>query len=200
MEAEDRPKSAHGLTCRRPAPSLDCEAARAVVEAYFAAAQERFEDYERRNLGASTLSRVQLMCAPWRELHEQEGFTERNFAATSEDGLLVVAAPELAQLPPDTVEAIMAHELGHALDFLHPARYVLVRDELLLYPNPVDDDREVDRARLNRMRQWINRDSDVVEATADEIAAVVMGREIRYAGPCYLQSFETGTRRPAGLR
>ena len=50
------------------------------------------------------------------------------------------------------------------------------------------------------MRQWIDRDTDCVERTADHIASVVLDREIRYCGPCLLQTFGEGVSRPPGLR
>jgi hypothetical protein len=171
-----------------------------VLEPYFLAAQERFVEYERRALDDDTMARVELLCAPWKELHEEHGFEHRNFAATSEDGGTIVVAPELAELPPDNVAAIIAHEFAHALDYRHPARFVLVRGEVFLYEEPDPEDPDGGRSRLNRMRQWIDRDTDTVEASADEIACVVLGREIRYSGPCSLQTFETGTSRPRGLR
>jgi len=56
------------------------------------------------------------------------------------------------------------------------------------------------RAQFNWMRAWHDRDEHSVEATADAIAQWVTGREIRYGGPCTLQTYKPGVRRPTDLR
>jgi hypothetical protein len=120
----------------------------------------------------------------------------RHFAACREDGGLIVAAPEMVELPEPTVVAILAHEFGHAVDFLHPGRYVLGRE------GAVSRDLETvsEEQRLRWLRAWQQRDNYVVEATADAIASAIYGAPIGYQGPCLLQSFRGGVPRPHHLR
>ena len=186
--------------CERPEAVVDCEAALAVLHSYFKAAQEEFGKFERDRLGGKRSARVILECAPWDELPEDWGV--RNYAATSEDGRTILVAPELVELPPDSVAAIMAHEFGHALDYLYPGRLLVARGELLSFEDARGGDEQGDQARLARMLQWkrIHEDRDAVENTADQIASAVLGREIRYAGPCLLQTFARAAARPKGLR
>jgi hypothetical protein len=130
------------------------------------------------------------------------GFGVRNFAATSEDAGVVVVAPEIVELPPETVVAIIAHEFGHVLDFAYPADYALAGEELLRWRGNIpSQDPRAEQARVARIRQWERRDSDTVERTADQIASHVVGEPIVYSGPCLLQTFNRrGVRRPGGLR
>lgn len=128
--------------------------------------------------------------------------TPRHMAGCTEDGLVIVAAPELAELPVDNVVAIFAHEFGHAGDFLYPTRFVVADGELV---TAVERERasldDMDqRGSYNRRRQWEARDAHEVEIAADFIAAHVTGRVIRYGGPCMLQTYGPGKRRPRSLR
>jgi hypothetical protein len=189
------------VSCRQPRPVLDCDAALLVAEPYFLAVREELLPYEQRLLGTRRLERVRLECAPWRQLHTEHGFGARNFAGTSDSGDLIVVCPELVELPPESVAAILAHELGHALDFLHPGRWLLTGGELVLYRDPESaSEQDLDRTRVARSRQWEARERDLIEQTADALASEATGRQIRYAGPCLLQTFERGRPRPAGLR
>lgn len=203
MAAENRDVSrCGGLICPTPQTNLDLQTARAIIEPYFVAAQEIFAEYARSAHGSGKIvKRVHLECYPWRELHEDLGFGVRNFAATSEDARVVVVAPEIVELPPETVAAIMGHEFGHVLDYAFPADYALAGDELLRWRGQVpNDDPRAEQARVARIRQWERRESDTVEATADKIASHVTGQLISYSGPCLLQTFDRGIRRPQGLR
>lgn len=184
--------------CERPPAVLGSHAARLILDPYFRALREEFLADERARFGGARLARVMLDCASWREACGEE-CAVRNFAATSEDGRLVVAAPELVELPEDTVLAILAHELGHAYDFSYPGQWLLADGELVRV-HADDRDPLVERVRLARARAWRDRDADTVERVADEIASLVLGREIRYSGPCLLQTFERGVVRPDGLR
>jgi hypothetical protein len=189
------------VRCSRARAKLDCDAALTVAEPYFLAVREQVLVYEQRAVGRSKCKRVRLECAPWAVLHEEEGFGVRNYAATSDGGDLIVFAPELVELPPETVAAIFAHEFGHALDFLHPGRWMLVDDELVLYHDDSEaEERDTDRARVARMRQWRGRDRDCIEQTADLLGTEATGRVICYGGPCVLQTFRRGSPRPKGLR
>lgn len=122
--------------------------------------------------------------------------TERHFAGCSEDGREIVAAPELAELPYQFVVGIFAHELGHATDFLYPGEFALGREGVMRRSREDTDDTQW----LRWQRTWRARDADQVELTADGIAERVWGQPIRYAGPCLIQNFRTGTARPQGLR
>jgi hypothetical protein len=206
MEAEDRDVSGRGgLICSAPQTNLDLQTARAIIEPYFIAAQEKFCEYVRAAHGSpKRVKNVLLECHPWRVLADEIGFGVRNFAATSEDARTIIVAPEIVELPPETVAAIIAHEFGHVLDFIYPSDYALVGGELLRWRCKVaDDDPRAEQALVARIRQWELRDPDVVEHTADEIASHVTGSPIRYSGPCLLQTFDRGSRgirRPQGLR
>lgn len=171
---------------RRP---LSAPEAYVVLEPYYEAVRERFVEQ-----GLERCRHVSLEIAGW--VHD----SERHYAATAPWGKLIVAAPELADLPDETVLAILGHEFGHATDFLYPGDFLFRRDELvrMMAPNP-EDKRQL-QAHAARMRVWKERDDDLVERTADAIGADVLGRPIGYCGPCKLQCFERGVRRPDGLR
>jgi hypothetical protein len=159
--------------------------ATAIIEPYFEAMAERF--IEEGGLGR--VSKVGVVCD--RTVRD----APRHFAGCREDGTLVVAAPELAELPYETVCAILAHELGHAADFLYPAEFVLGRDGWCRRDLSEAEDKQVRRW----LQAWQERDHDLVELTADGIAELVLGIPIGYRGDCVLQSFG-GSPRPVGLR
>ena len=164
---------------------LPTEEALVVLEPYFISVQERFVAQ-----GLERCARTRLWCAEW--IHD----TERHFAACSDDGLNIYAAPELADLPDNTVLAILAHEFGHSADFLYPAQFVRGRQGTTRRNFEAVSDKQV-RAW---MKGWRGRDDDAVEFAADHIAEYVLGVPIGYTGPCMLQCFNRGTARPAGLR
>ena len=201
-------KNQHAQRCRSltlcPAPrtNLDLETARAIIEPYFVVAQDRFVAYSRSAHGSGKkVKAVALECHSWRELKNDIDFGVRNFAATSEDARVIVVAPEIVELPPETVAAIIAHEFGHVIDFAFPADYAVARGELLRWRGQVPStDPRAEQAMAARLRQWHERDPDVVEVTADEIASQVVGQTIRYSGPCLLQTFDRGMKRPKRLR
>jgi hypothetical protein len=187
------------LICRDTLTDLDCESALAIIEPYFIAIQERFVDYEVAVLPEARMKRVRLECSGL--MHD----SPRHFAAAAETGQLIVVAPHLAELPEETVLAIVAHEFGHAMDFSYPALYSLSDDgRLLARPEAsigdVEPNQRTDQARVARMRQWRDRDEHAVEVTADKIAEEVMGRSIGYAGPCELQAFDRGVPRQRSIR
>lgn len=154
-------------------------AARYILEPYFEELQERFV--------AAGLGRVEetcLRCAS--SLHD----TPRHFAGCLEDGTVIYAAPQMVELSEETVMGILAHELGHAADFLYPGEFVLRGDRVVRM-----------KPDTQRMKGWRKRDEDTVELVADLIAEVVLGTAIGYRGPCHLQSLGAGgIRRPLGLR
>jgi hypothetical protein len=179
--------------CPEIRSSLSVEEAEAVLEPYFLAVQEVFVGN-----GATKCKRVKLEIAPW--IHD----SPRHFAATEETGKAMVVSPEFAELPEETVIAILSHEFGHAVDFLYPGEYLLVDDgELVRMPAvpPGKLERKGEQAHLARSRAWEKRDKDTVERTADAIAERFTGHLIGYCGPCELQCFDRGHRpRRPGLR
>lgn len=169
--------------CPQVRSELSTDEAHAIIEPYFTAVVERY-------LSAGfDLSRTRLKCDP--KMHD----SPRHFAACREDGLLILVAPELADLNYDMVLGILAHECGHATDFLYPGEFVLEGRGALRR----DRDAETDKQWRKFLNAWKQRDDDAVELTADAIAESVLGVPIGYRGPCMLQSFE-GVPRPIGLR
>jgi hypothetical protein len=190
--------------CERPRQVVDCATALVIVEPYFRAAQEAFVQHEALHCGAKKpkLARVRLECSPWSKLHEESDFGTRNFAGTTLDGTVIVVAPEVVELPEDTVAAIMAHEFGHAYDFLYPGMFLMSDGELLRFdPIEVDPDNKWERqTAVARARQWRDRSDEEAEQVADAIAGEVLGHPVLYGGPCMLQCFSRGAKRPEGLR
>ncbi len=165
-----------------------------VLGPYFEAAQAIFVE---RGLRRCEKTRLVIT--------ERAHDTERHFAATRSDGTSIILAPELVGMPEDNVAAILAHEFGHAADFLYPGRFQLIETRLAEWEGPewtAVRERDIDaRMAYARGRQWERRDADEIERTADAIAEAITGRPIFYGGPCVLQSFEEGMRpRPPGLR
>lgn len=173
--------------------SLSLDEAEAVIEPYFTAVKETFQES-----GATLTKSVRLELAEW--AHDKP----RHYAATEDTGRLIVVAPEFAELPEGTILAILSHEFGHAVDFLYPGEFMVVDDgELVMMPKIPKgalESRQTEAA-IARARVWRDRDKDTVERTADAIAEHFTGRLIGYSGPCELQSFERGVRpRRLGLR
>lgn len=184
--------------CPDTTTSASADEALLILEPYFLAMQELFVE-----AGLKEASRVQLYVAP--SMHD----APRHFAGTRDDGLVMMLAPEMVELPENTVGAIMAHEFGHATDFLYPGEFVLggERDAEALAANAsqrvaVRRDRAsfTDEHWIKWLHDWEKRDDDVVEFVADAIAEMVTGRRIGYVGPCKLQTFDRGRARPQGLR
>jgi hypothetical protein len=172
--------------CPDTATDLTCEQALLIIEPYFAANRELFS-----GAGLERVERTELYCAPW--IHD----APRHFAACREDGLVIVVAPQLAELDERMVLAILAHELGHAGDFLYPGEFVLGPSRKARRRRRVDF--EPDQwARW--MRSWESRDDDTVEFVADAVAEHATGMPIGYVGPCQIQCFARGQARPQGLR
>lgn len=131
----------------------------------------------------------------------------RHFAATTEDGLRMYFAPQIVDLDEERVVAIIAHEFGHAVDFLYPHRWITAPDG----PGPArwvstDDEERFRRSirlhgeRYEWPRLWRERNADQIEWAADGIAEAVTGKKILYSGKCVLQNFSRGIERPVGLR
>lgn len=165
------------------------ELAYAVIEPHFDAVRDHYASH--RPDGKTALSEVRrTKLVVDRRIRD----SERHYAACRDDGLLIVVAPEAADLRHEQLVALLSHEFGHATDFLYPARYAGRRDEAAVWvPEGV---RKMARIR----RAWAERTDDQVEWDADSIAMAVTGRKIGYCGPCLIQCFSGGSARPAGLR
>jgi hypothetical protein len=184
--------------CEPVESSLTCDQAIVVVEPYFLAVQEIFIAHEMAERGSSKMRKTRIECSI--DAHD----TARHFAGCDDTGRLIVVAPELVELPEETVLGILAHEFGHAMDFAYPGEFAIDHDGALVRATAVmalaANDARGAQARSARMRQWQDRDEDTVERTADVIAGFVTGHHIGYTGPCRLQTLDRGQDRPAGLR
>lgn len=158
-----------------------------ILEPYFLVMQEVFV-----GAGFDAAKRVQLYVAP--SMHD----SVRHFAGTRDDGTVIMLAPEMVELPENTVAAIIAHEFGHATDFLYPGEFALGPERVAMRRNRSEFDG--DEHWVKWVKEWQKRDDDVVEFVADAIAEQVTGRRIGYVGPCKLQAFDRGKARPMGLR
>ena len=175
---------------------MESDAAYAILEPYFEAAREVYLEYsEQRGLRVKGIRQVRLECRD--DMHD----SPRHFAGASEDGNLIAFAPQMVDLPEDTVAAILAHEFGHIVDFLNPGRFHCdVEERKLIFLPEEDEGERGERVRVARLRQWRKRDHHAVELTADLIAEQAIGKRIGYSGPCRLQGFSRGVPRPPHLR
>lgn len=175
------------MECPETYTDLSIEEAHVILEPYFEVIRERYL--------AAGLER----CAAARliidgSMHD----TARHFAACHDDGKVIRLAPELVELPEDTVLAIIAHELGHAADFLYPGEFALAREDEPAQRRSPDSMKAKHWHRW--LRDWEARDGDLVEITADAIAHYALGVRYGYRGPCLIQSFGARDLRPLGLR
>lgn len=157
-----------------------------VIEPHFEAVRDVFLGWERGQL--AKLGRVKLAVSP--DVRD----SARHFAACRDDGLLIELAPQAANLPVETLTAIIAHEFGHAADFAFPAQWRVARSGEAEWSHDV-----AGKGSARLLKQWAARDDDRVETDADAIARAVTGKSIGYCGPCKLQCF-SGAPRPKGLR
>lgn len=175
------------MGCPELTTDLSEEEAEALLEPYFIEARKRF--YEQ---GLERLKAVRFGCS--KKMHD----SPRHFAATTTDGKQILVAPELVEVDEPLVIGIIAHELGHATDFLYPGEFVLGKSDEEIVRRQRDD---VDERQWHRwMSRWQARSGYVVEKTADLIAGLVWGTPIGYTGPCMLETFEGGVPRPRSLR
>ena len=172
-------------SCPELSTELSLDEAHSILEPYFLSVRDVFLEE-----GLTALKRVRF--------HVEQGLhdTPRHFAACSGDGRNIYAAPELAELPYEFTIAILAHECGHASDFLYPGEFALGSERVLRRLRSDVSEKQWVRWQ----RSWEVRTDDVVEITADKIAELVWGKPIGYRGPCMLQSFSGGVPRPVGLR
>ena len=176
------------------------EIAASVILPHFDAVRDVFAEYQPD--GGDRLRKLKSVKL---EVTDSARDSERHFAGCRDDGLLIRMAPDAADLPINTLVAILAHEFGHAADFAFPGRWLVTAgadaDASWL---PSDGSKtlgnEKMRERLTGWRKaWAHRAHDEVEWAADAIAHLVTGQRIGYCGPCMLQCFGGG-QRPAGLR
>lgn len=161
-----------------------------VIAPSFDAVRDVFDQACSKFDGIALVTDVRLVINP--ERHD----TERHFAACAVNGKRIEIAPEAADLPLETLTAILAHELGHACDFLNPGRWEFAgRDKPAKW---VPEAASADRKKAAQ-RRWLNRDDDEIEFWADSIAYALTGKKIGYCGPCLIQCFG-GVERPRGLR
>ena len=140
---------------------------------------------EAARYGLRKMGEISITYGPARDFPQ-----ERNFGATTEDGLHVMFAKKLELEPIDVIQGVVAHELGHAADFLYPAQW-----------GPDNFDNWYRYERPYRREAWERRHHDEVERHADRIAESMFGTSIYYTGACLVQSTATGIRpRPRGLR
>jgi len=120
--------------------------------------------------------------------------SERHFAGCRTDGRQIELAPQAADLPLETLTAILAHEFGHAADFSYPAQFRLVARYQAAQWRALPD-----RGAPRKVAAWQDRSDDQIEWTADAIAYLVTGRQVGYCGPCMVQCWN-GVDRPRDLR
>lgn len=193
------------------------ELAYSIIEGHFDAVRDTFVEYrpDGGHQDLRRLKRTRFVIDP--AIHN----SDRHFAATRDDGLLMMFAPGLAHLQVETLTAIVAHEFGHAADHLYPGAFAWPRAAAgptawvgessalkalawrSVFGKPDRRSRiEQDDAEpaANWMTAWERRTRDQVEWAADAIAQMVTGISIGYCGPCVLQCFSGGQPRPKGLR
>lgn len=167
----------------------ELEVAATVIQPYFDAVRDVFAEYDPDGTRLSRLRRTRLIIDP--AIHD----SPRHYAGCRDDGLEVLAAPEIVDLPPGAMVAILTHEMGHAADFAYPGQWLFVQRRL-----PAEWVGAAPGKRGAKARKlWNSRSDDQVEWTADAIAFAVTGKRIGYCGRCMIQCFEGGKNRPAGL-
>ena len=170
-------------------PVRASEEAASIVAPCFDAVRDVFVAYE-----PAAGCRLELLEKTRLLIDDDVRDAERHFARCRTDGRQIELAPQAADLPIETLTAILSHEFGHAADFAYPAHFRLVaRDRPAQWKPPTG------RGAARKVRAWEGRNDDQIEWAADAIAYLVTGRKIGYCGPCMVQCF-AGGRRPTGLR
>lgn len=173
--------------CRSLETDLSNEEAYLILEPYFEAVREQYIA-----AGIDLCKKTRLVIDP--SMHD----TARHFAACQDDGKVILLAPELAELNDNAVLAIIAHELGHAADFLYPGQFAMRGED---EPAAWRDPSSMKPKHWHRwLKDWGSRNDDLVELSADAIAHFVLGVRYGYRGPCLIQDFRSTRLRPLGLR
>lgn len=186
------------------------ELAAVVLKPHFDAVRDCFVEFEPEpGEGLDKLKRTKLM------IDESVRDSSRHYAACRDDGLIIKLAPQAVELSTRTLTAIIAHEFGHAADFAYPGRWMTFEGEQAVWlgeggawiRNPetgrMDWQPESGQEAFLIRRwqnEWHRRPDAQVEWAADSIAYAVTGQPITYCGPCMLQCFGGGRRRPEALR
>jgi hypothetical protein len=189
--------------------------AAAVLTPHFDAVRDLFAAYRPASGEQLTkMRKVQFVIDP--AIHD----SERHFAATLNDGLLMGFSPLIVDLPVETLVAIVTHEFGHAADFAFPGSWMSPMEgpgeALWLGPVASQPDRKMRKLAGEWHKLWDLRNRrahagdrtpteklarDQVEWAADAIAFRVTGQRLGYCGPCLLQCLRAeAPDRPAGLR
>lgn len=170
------------------------EISASVILPHFHAVQDVFADFSPEpGVKLDRLKKTQFIIDP--SVHDKP----RHFAATRDDGRLMMFAPGIIDLDIETLIAILTHEFGHAADFTYAGRWIS-------QPSGPGIARWIEDSDLSRRefrtwrKLWEDRSRDHVEWAADGIAEAVTGRNIKYCGDCVLQCFHGGIERPKGLR
>jgi hypothetical protein len=123
----------------------------------------------------------------------------RHFAMCRTDGGLIVLSPDVIGLPVATAQGIIAHEFGHAADYLYPGAFQRAAFGKAVFHEY--GQRSNDGVPQGVADRWRARTDDEIELDADAIAETVLKVKIGYAGPCMLETIGAGVRpRPPGLR
>ena len=194
------------------------EFAAAILQPHYDAVRDAYVAYSPAHgmKGMSRLKKTKYIVDS--KLHD----TPRHFAACRDDGMQMIFAPELAELPIENLVAILAHEFGHASDFAYPGCWAWPVEKAGVTEWVGEDQKG--RARAWRamkrswggsidvmlepqeseavawMRAWEKRNRDQIEWAADAIAMEVTGHRLGYCGACMVQTFDRCIERPAGLR
>lgn len=162
-----------------------------IIQPYFDAVKHTFANFSPDGVSnLSKLTRVGFLIEP--AVHN----TPRHFAACREDGGLLVFAPEIVDLPEESVTAMLAHEFGHAADFSYPGNWVTSDDPTKA---AIWIGSRSDKQAMRWRKFWMGRNTDQQEMAADAIVKAVTGKTVGYCGSLQIQCF-TGKPRPVGLR
>lgn len=168
---------------------MHAELAYAIIEPHFDAARDVFAEFSpAEGVVLDKVRRTKLI------VESSARDSDRHYAACRDDGLLIVMAPDAAQLDTESLVAIICHELGHAVDFLYPAQWAGFRGKPAAWI--LEGSKKPQKIR----EIWASRSDDQVEWHADSIAEAVTGLQIKYCGSCQIQCFGNGVERPPGLR
>jgi hypothetical protein len=171
------------------------EMAASIIQPYFDAVRHTFSSFvpDDNDGHLKKLARVRFVVDP--DIHD----TPRHFAATRDDGIHMMFAPQIVDLSTETLIAIIVHEFGHAADFSYPGRWVTPPSGTKKAIWIPDEDEDLKQSRQWK-KLWNTRGRDQIEWAADGIAFTVTGMKLEYCGDCMLQCFSGGTTRPKGLR
>lgn len=195
---------------------MEPEWAHSILEPHFDAVRDEFASFTPVG-SARPLDRLRRVKYVVDEaMHD----SERHFAGTRTDGMLMKYAPEIIDLPLESLVAILSHEFGHAADFAYPGCWSWPLDKAAssIWVGSLPDARASAWRQLfgsaraqsrtpaddaapaaHWMQAWEERNADRVEWAADGISEAVTGRRPRYCGECMIQCY-SGIERPAGLR